>query len=501
MTPAWWQRGAIYQIYPRSFNDSDGDGVGDLRGIEQRLEHVSALGAEAIWLSPIYPSPMADFGYDVADYCDVDPLFGTLADFDRLVAACHARGLRVILDWVPSHTSERHPWFVASRSSRTDPRRDWYVWRDSAPGGGPPNDWLSAFPAVGRAWSFDEATGQWYLHSFTPQQPDLDWDNPEVEAAMHDVLRFWLDRGVDGFRLDAIVKFAKDPLLRSNDGGTRSHDQDWPTIHDRLRAIRRVVDAYPGRMLVGEVYLFEVERLAAFLRDEQLHLAHNFDFAQLPWEAEAIRAGIERFTAAAGDAWPAWFLGNHDLSRPASRFGRAQARAALLLLYALRGTPFVYQGDELGLPDAAIPPELAVDVDGRDPSRAPIPWRAGPGAGFTAGRPWLPFVAEADALSAERQAADPRSTLALARRLAALRAAVPALQDGEQRLLDAAPGVLAWTRGEQVLAAINFTAAPAPLPAAGRLLLSTDADRPADARGLGAYEAVLLDVTPAPPAR
>ncbi len=477
MTLAWWQRGAIYQIYPRSFNDADGDGIGDLRGIEQRLDHIAGLGAVAIWLSPIYPSPMADFGYDVADYTGVDPLFGSLDDFDRLVAACHARGLKVVLDWVPSHTSDRHPWFEESRRDRGSAKRDWYVWRDE------PNDWISAFPAVGGAWTRDERTGQWYLHSFTPQQPDLNWDNPEVETAMHDVLRFWLDRGVDGFRLDAIVKLAKDPALRDNAGAADEHSQDWPTIHPRLAAIRRVVDAHPDRMLVGEVYLFENEPLARYVRPGQLHMAHNFIVAKLPWDATAFRAAIE---TAPGD-WPAWFLGNHDMPRPATRLGARQARAALLLLYALRGTPFIYQGEELGLPDARIPPERIVDVDGRDPSRAPIPWTPRkPGHGFTTGEAWLPFPEGADA---ETQDRDPHSTLNFTRRLAALRRDTPELQDGEQRLVDAPPGVLAFTRGDTIVAAINFRGEPAPLPAGGERLLSTDPHR---AGHLRPYEAVLL---------
>jgi alpha-glucosidase len=236
---SWWQRGAIYQVYPRSFADGDGDGVGDLRGLIEHLDHIAALGMQAVWLSPIFPSPMADFGYDVSDYCDIDPLFGTLADLDELIERCHARDVRVILDWVPNHTSDRHPWFQASRSSRDDPTRDWYVWRDGAPDGGPPNDWTSQFEAVGPAWTFHEATGQWYLHSFISEQPDLNWDNPEVEDAMHDVIRFWLDRGVDGLRLDAIHKIAKDPLLRSHGSAPHRHDEDWETIHPRLRGIRR----------------------------------------------------------------------------------------------------------------------------------------------------------------------------------------------------------------------------------------------------------------------
>ena len=495
--PAWWQRGAIYQIYPRSFADADGNGVGDLAGIADRLDHIAGLGAEAIWLSPFYRSPMADFGYDVSDYCDVDPTFGTLADFERLVEEAHARGIRVVVDWVPNHSSDRHPWFEASRSSRDDPKRDWYVWRDSAPGGGPPNDWESIFKAAGRAWTFDERTGQWYLHSFLAEQPDLNWDNPEVEAAMHDVLRFWLDRGVDGFRLDAIHRIAKDPGLRDNTGAARKHDEDWDTMHDRLRGIRRVIDEYEDRMLVGEVALHDLHRIVEYLATgDQLHLAHNFIFAEQPWDADGYRTSIDDFEIVAeGRAWPAWFLENHDNPRVVDRFGEeglgpARARAALLILYAVRGTPFIYQGQELGLPNAEIPPDRVVDVDGRDPERAPIPWRppseAGPGAGFTTGDPWLPLVAEAEDLNVETQAADPRSTLSLTRRLAQLRRETPALQMGVHRSLDAGPDVFAWMReddAERLLAAVNFATRPAPLdvgePVAGSaVILSTDPDRP-----------------------
>jgi alpha-glucosidase len=497
--PAWWQRGAIYQIYPRSFADSDGDGVGDLGGIREHLDHIEALGAEAIWLSPFYRSPMADFGYDVSDYCDVDPAFGTLADFDALVEASHARGIRVVVDWVPNHSSDEHPWFEASRSSRDDPKRDWYVWRDSAPDGGPPNDWDSIFKAAGPAWTFDERTGQWYLHSFLAEQPDLNWDNPEVEAAMHDVLRFWLDRGVDGFRLDAIHRIAKDPRLRDN--GThpppaRRHDEDWDTMHDRLRGIRRVIDEYEDRMLVGEVALHDLHRIVEYLKSgDQLHLAHNFIFAEQPWDAEGFRTSIDDFeTVAEGRAWPAWFLENHDNPRVASRFdahglGAARARAMLVLLHGVRGTPFLYQGQELGLPDAEIPEDRIVDVDGRDPARAPIPWRppstAGPGAGFTTGEPWLPFVAGAEQLNVESQAADARSTLSLARRVGKLRRDMPALQMGEHRSVDASPDVLAWIREgdrERVLGAVNFGTEPAPLGVAeplgeAQLLVSSDPER------------------------
>jgi alpha-glucosidase len=506
--PAWWQRGAIYQIYPRSFADSDGDGIGDLAGIAAHLDHVEALGCEAIWLSPFYRSPMADYGYDVADYRDVDPIFGTLADFDALLEDAHAHGVRVVVDWVPNHSSSAHEWFVESRSSRDNPKRDWYVWADSAPGGGPPNDWMSEFAAVGPAWSFDEATEQWYLHSFMAEQPDLNWDNPEVEAAMHDTLRFWLDRGVDGFRVDALQRLAHDPLLRSNAGAARRHDQDWETMHGRLRGIRRVVDGYDDRMLVGEVALQDLHRVVSFLNSgDQLHLAHNFVFAELDWDAEAFSVSIDDFEALASDrAWPAWFLENHDRPRIASRFddppglGPARARAMLLALYALRGTPFVYQGQELGLPDAKVPPERVVDVDGRDPERAPMPWRApsaaGPGAGFTAGEPWLPIVGEAEALNAETQAADPRSTLALARRLAALRRDTPALQRGAQRTVDLGDDVLAWEREDgdaRLPCAVNFASTPVPIDAPGTLVISTDAGRGnATVRELTAGEGVIV---------
>jgi alpha-glucosidase len=479
----WWQRGPIYQIYPRSFSDSDGDGIGDLRGITQRLDYLAGLGVEAIWMSPFYPSPMADFGYDVADYTEVDPLFGTLADLDRLVEESHRRGIRVVIDWVPNHTSNQHPWFVESRTDRQSPKRDWYVWRDPAPDGGPPNNWRSEFKTVGPSWTLDEQTGQYYLHSFTPQQPDLDWDNPEVEAAMHHVLRFWLDRGIDGFRIDVVQKLAKDPALADNEPELR-HDEDWPTIHERLRRIRRVVDGYDDRMLVGEVYLFDLQRLVTYIESgDQLDLAHNFVFVHLPWDAQAIRASVEQFEELTRHtAWPAWFRANHDHPRSGPRRGKLAA----LLICTLRGTPFIYQGEELGLPDAEIPPEAVVDVDGRDPERAPIPWsrpsEAGPGAGFTSGEPWLPLPGDPEHLSVSAQLEDPSSTLHFVRRLIELRAREPALQGGAQRSVDADPAVFCFTR-ERFLVALNFTSEPAPLapreelPARARLELSTNPAR------------------------
>jgi alpha-glucosidase len=521
----WHHRGAIYQIYPRSFADADGDGVGDLRGIIARLDHLNdgtadSLGVEAIWLSPFYRSPMADFGYDVADYCDVDPLFGTLEDFDELVSEAHRRGIKVVVDFVPNHSSDQHAWFQESRASRTSRRREWYVWRDGRGDGLPPNNWRSEFKAVGGAWTYDEDTEQWYLHSFLPQQPDLDWDNPEVEAAMHDVLRFWMDRGVDGFRIDVVHKIAKDPELRDAVPGEPVPWEDWqPQIHERLRRLRRVIDEYDDRMIVGEVYILDLQRVLTYINSgDQLHLAHNFTFVQLPWDAGAFRSAIDGFEALASEAaWPAWFLSNHDHPRVASRFdddgqGPLRARAHLLLLYALRGTPFVYQGEELGLPDAQIPPDRIVDVDGRDPERAPIPWeppsQAGPGAGFTTGEPWLPITSAAEELAVSRQAADPHSTLALARELAWLRQADPVLQSGEQRSIDAGDDLLAWLRlgeaADGVLAIMNFAAEPrrfhrpADLPAEAELVISTipDHDRVAqidlDELVLDPSEALLL---------
>ena len=481
--------------------------MGDLAGVIGRLDHLNdgterSLGVDAIWLSPFYPSPMADFGYDVSDYTGVDELFGSLADVDRLVAEAHRRGIRVVIDWVPNHTSDRHPWFLDSRSSRRSPKRGWYVWRDPAPGGGPPNDWRSSFRRPGRAWTFDAPTGQWYLHSFLPEQPDLDWDNAEVRAAMHDTLRFWLERGIDGFRIDVVHKLGKDPELRDNGGrgaGERPRDRDWPSGHERLREIRRVLEEYEGRMAVGEVYLLDQERLAEYLNSgDELHLAHNFVFLRQPWDAGAFRRVIDEFERlTSSDVWPAWCLSNHDHSRVATRYddgagrGAARARVAAMMVLTLRGTAFLYQGEELGLPDAAIPPERAVDVDGRDPERAPIPWRppsaAGPGAGFTAGRPWLPIVAEAETLNVEAESGDPRSTLALYRRLIWLRRRSPALCAGGQRSAALGEGVLAYVRQldeERLLVALNFTPRPralgageAGLTGTARLALSTDPDR------------------------
>lgn len=485
----WWQDGVVYQIYPRSFMDSNGDGVGDLTGIQERLDHLSWLGVDAIWLSPCFPSPMKDFGYDVSDYCDVDPLFGSLEDMDALVRACHERGIRVLLDWVPNHTSDQHVWFQASRSSRDDPKRDWYVWRDAAPGGGPPNNWQAVFG--GSAWEWDEATQQYYLRSFLKEQPDLNWRNPEVEAAMHDTLRFWLDRGVDGFRIDVIHRIAKDPALRDNPlhengmpgflGQVHQHDENHPDVHGFLKRIRRVMDEYEGRMTVGEVALAppDPREVAGYYGDcDELDLAFNFAFLHAPWSAPAIRHEIESFSALIPEGgWPCWVLSNHDVSRHASRhdhpeLGDARARLAAALLLTLRGTPFLYYGEEIGMRNVPIPEErmhdpLAWTIHpkiSRDPERTPMQWDDGPAAGFSEAEPWLPIAEDATRRNVQKQHWDPGSLLHLYRDLLSLRRATPALEQGTMTWLDAPEEVLAYERRHgtsRALVALNLGSEPA----------------------------------------
>ncbi|HEV2767148.1 MAG TPA: alpha-amylase family glycosyl hydrolase [Acidimicrobiales bacterium] len=471
MAAPWWKSAVIYQIYPRSFADSalrsDGVAVGDLEGIRRRLDHLVWLGVDALWLSPVYRSPMADFGYDVSDHCDIDPLFGTLDDFDRLLDDAHGRGLRVILDWVPNHTSDRHPWFVESRSSRDDPRRHWYVWRDPAPGGGPPNNWRAAFADV-PAWTFDEATGQYYLHLFLPEQPDLNWSEPGVVEAMHDVLRFWLDRGVDGFRADVVHAIGKDPALPDDPPEAallpKSSTNDHHTTHALLRDIRAVLDGYPGdRMMVGEVYLLDTAQVATYYgAGDELHLAFNFPPLYTPWDAALWRERLDEVDRHVGPVggWPTWVLSNHDNPRHRTRYGsEARARAAAVLLLTLRGTPFLYAGEELGLEDAQVPPERMVDPGGRDGCRAPIPWEPGPGHGWH-GEPWLPWPPDPEQRNAATLGHEDRSIVHLYRRLLGARRASPALSLGHLQLVSSPDGVLAWTRqadGDRRTVAVNFT--------------------------------------------
>ena len=366
--PPWWHGGVIYQVYPRSFQDSDGDGVGDLAGIRSRLGYLAGLGIDAIWLSPVFPSPMADFGYDVADYCGIDPLFGDLAGFDRLLAESHALGLRVLLDFVPNHTSDQHPWFVESRSSRDNPRRDWYFWRDPAPGGGPPNNWTSDMG--GSAWTFDEGTGQYYPHAFLREQPDLNWRHPAVRAAMEAVLRFWFDRGVDGFRVDVLWHCIKAEGLPDNPLNPdyhpaqgdkhrvlQTHSANRPEIHDLAAGLRCIADTYRDRLLVGEIFLPLPELVRYYGTDSApgVHLPFNFRLLEAAWDAAGIAQWIAEYEAALPPgAWPNWVMGSHDAPRLAARLGEAQARVAAMLLLTLRGTPTLYQGDELGIGEVAI---------------------------------------------------------------------------------------------------------------------------------------------------
>jgi alpha-glucosidase len=480
--PIWWQSGTIYQIYPRSFQDSNGDGIGDLRGIESRLDDLQALGIDAIWISPIYPSPMADFGYDVADYTGIDPRFGTLDDFDSLLKAAHDRGLKLLLDFVPNHSSSEHPWFVESRASRDSPKRDWYIWRDPGPGGGPPNNWISDFG--GPAWEYDEHTGQYYYHAFLKEQPDLNWRNPELRRAMLDVLRFWFDRGVDGFRIDVLwhmIKHQDFPDNPANPAYTPAmgemhrvlqlHSTDQPEVHGIAADMRRVADAYPERVLVGEIYL-PVDRLMHYYGQGEsgVHLPFNFQLIEAPWEARSLARLIAEYEAALpAGGWPNWVLGNHDRPRAATRFGEAQARVAAMLLLTLRGTPTIYYGDEIGMADVVILPDQVQDPRelrepgiglGRDPVRTPMAWDASAHAGFSNATPWLPLHPDWHARNVAAQRQDPRSMWRLHHDLLALRRAHPALSVGEWLPVECAGSLLAYERrsgDERLLIVLNLS--------------------------------------------
>ncbi|MBE2223679.1 MAG: alpha-amylase [Anaerolineae bacterium] len=452
----WWQTGIIYQIYPRSYQDSNGDGIGDLNGIRQRLDHIKSLGVKTIWLSPIYPSPMHDFGYDVADYVDIHPMFGSMADFDALLAEVHNRDMKLILDLVPNHTSDEHEWFKESRRSRDNPKRDWYIWRDPAPDGGPPNNWLSFFG--GPAWTFDETTSQYYLHQFVTQQPELNYRHPGVLPAMLNNMRFWLDKGVDGFRVDVIWLMLKDEQLRDEPTnpdwngvdpfGSLQHiyTQNVPGIHDIVRQMRGVLDEYDERMMVGEIYLPYDELVSYYGRFQpECHLPFNFHLINYEWDAQKVRGLVEAYEAALpADGWPNWVLGNHDQRRIASRVGAEQARIANMLLLTLRGTPTTYYGEEIGMENVTIPPEFIqdppavnqpeiADVVGRDPERTPMQWDGSANAGFApAGiTTWLPVADDYEQRNVAQQNEDPTSMLNLYRALAHLREEEAALRVGD----------------------------------------------------------------------
>lgn len=447
----WWQSGVVYQIYPRSFADSNADGVGDLQGIRARLDYLQWLGVDVVWLSPVFRSPMKDFGYDVSDYCDIDPVFGTLADMDALIADCHGRGIRLMLDWVPNHTSSEHLWFLESRQDRINPKADWYVWRDE-----PANNWLASFPRGESAWAFDDIRQQWYLRCFLREQPDLNWDVPGVEQAMHDTLRFWLDRGVDGFRMDVVHLIGKN--LRQNDpeaavakGFGHVPFNDVAVTHERLRAIRQVLDSYDGdRTSVGEVYLLDEARMAEYYgNDDELNLSFNFSFLWAPWKASALRDKIMatlRSLEPRG-AWPTWVLSNHDVVRHRQRYGGSEwsARIAAVMLLTLPGTPFIYQGEELGLVDAVIPADRVVDQNGRDGCRAPIPWTSDAHHGWPTD-PWLPFVSAASDNNVGSLQVETDSILNLYRNLLRIRHERAELQAGAFTMVDRHDDAIVYRR-------------------------------------------------------
>ena len=503
----WWQRGIIYEVYPRSFMDSDADGVGDLAGLISRLDYLRWLGVDAVWLSPIFPSPMKDFAYDVAGYTAIDPLFGTSADFDHLIQAAHARDLRIILDFVPNHSSDQHPWFIESRSARDNPKRDWYIWHDPAPDGRPPNNWLSCFG--GSAWECDPHTGQYYYHAFLREQPDLNWRNPEVVEAMLNALRFWLERSVDGIRVDVLWHLIKDDEFRDNPPNLNWREgmdpynrlvplytTDRPEVHGVIAQMRRLVDQYDARVLIGEIYL-PIDRLVKYYGTDLngVHLPFNFELLLTRWRSGDIARIIAEYEAALPKrGWPNWVLGNHDRPRIASRVGSAQARLAAMLLLTLRGTPTLYYGDEIGMRDVRIPPDKIRDPFeknvpgrglGRDPQRTPMQWSAAQNAGFTDGEPWLPIAKDHVLANVETQRDDPNSMLTLYHQLIDLRRGDPALEVGSFELVTAKRDLLVYIRraGKRAfLIALNFGQEPTSIDVldkakSAQIALSTHFDR------------------------
>jgi alpha-glucosidase len=503
----WWRHGVIYQVYPRSFQDANGDGQGDLAGITARLGYFVELGVDIIWLSPIFPSPMRDGGYDITNYVDINPPFGTLSDFDRLLREAHEQNIKVLLDLVPNHTSDQHPWFVNSRSSRRSDKRDWYLWADAGPGGGPPNNWLSEFG--GSAWEYDAETGQYYYHAFLATQPDLNWRNPQVRGAMADVVRFWLQRGVDGFRVDVLWHLLKDEQLRDNPPNPEFKDSDppyrrllpqyttdLPEVHVAVAMLRSVIDEFPDRLMIGEVYLPIKQLVAYYGRDlGGAHLPFNFSLLETPWEATALARLIEDYEAALpAGGWPNWVLGNHDRPRLVSRIGTEQARVAAMLLLTLRGTPTIYYGEEIGMREAVIPTDRLCDPIGdsiaglrygRDSVRTPMQWDDSRFAGFSVVNPWLPIADDSAGANVASQRKDPTSILNLYRRLIAIRRASPALLDGAYRTVMVRSNLFVFARiesSERMLIVLNLSGdAVAADPGAnvwmGTIAVSTAADR------------------------
>ena len=497
----------IYQVYPRSFLDTDGDGVGDLPGILARLDYIAALGVDAIWISPFFKSPMADFGYDIADQRAVDPMFGTLDDFDRLLAKAHSLGLKVMIDQVFSHTSDQHEWFRESRQDRDNPKADWYVWADAREDGTPPNNWLSLFGGV--AWQWEPRRGQYYLHNFLPSQPDLNFHHPDVRAAQLANVRFWLDRGVDGLRLDAINFCFHDALLRDNPPKPPElrvgrgfsadnpyafqyhwHNNTQPENLGFLGELRALMDRYGDVAALGEISSEDsLATMAEYVGDARLHMGYSFELLTDDRSAAYVRATVETLEAKMPHGWPCWALSNHDVRRAVTRWGGDAphpmlARQLLALVCSLRGSVCLYQGEELGLPEAEVPFEALQDpygkafwpnFKGRDGCRTPMPWTDAPGAGFSSGAPWLPVPQAHRARNAEAQARDPGSVLNAARAFLAWRKTQPALVEGAIRFVDAPPQVLAFVRehaGQRLLVAFNLSAAAVEwsLPMAAKVL-------------------------------
>jgi alpha-glucosidase len=499
----WWRSGVLYQIYPRSFADSNGDGIGDLPGVVEHLDHFEWLGVDGIWLSPITVSPNADWGYDVADYCDVDPALGTLDDLDRLVAGATQRGIRVLLDLVPNHSSSRHPWFEEARADRESPYRDYYVWQDPKPDGSFPNNWISSFG--GPAWTFDEGSGQWYLHNFLPEQPDLNWWwNPKITDEFDAILRFWFDRGISGFRIDVCHMIVKDRLLRDNPPATESdpfvmqmfgqrptYNERQPEVHEVIKRWRKIGETYdPPRLFVGETSVDRVEDLIPFYgAGDELQLAFNFPFIESPFEPGPLSAVVEQIAGLLPEkAWPVWTGSNHDVSRLATRWAEgdpAKTRVALMMVLCLKGTPVLYEGDEIGLQDAEIQQTDLRDpvgirfwpyYKGRDPERSPMPWRPGSGGGFTdpGVETWLPMT-DPDACNVADQHDDPGSVLHFVRDLIRFRRTSPDLMLGEAHRVEAPDGCWVWNRGDSVTVALNMSGSALDVDAvSGRIAVSTD---------------------------
>ncbi len=490
----WWRGAVIYQIYPRSFRDTNGDGIGDLRGIAEGLDYIATLGVDGIWISPFFTSPMKDFGYDVSDYCGIDPSYGTFEDFDRIIERAHALGLKVIIDQVYSHTSDEHAWFQESRADRTNSKADWYVWADPKPDGSPPSNWQSVFG--GSAWQWDGPRKQYYLHNFLTSQPDLNVHNPEVQEAVLGVMRFWLDRGVDGFRLDALNFSMHDPQLRDNppsgvpleqvtrpfDMQIKKYNQSHADIPAFLERLRGVLDEYDGRFTVAEVGgpdpLAEMKAFTA--GGKRLDSAYNFDFLYAPdLTADRVRASLNQWDGTPGEGWPSWAFSNHDAPRSVTRWSNGAdieqiARLSMLLLLSLRGNPIIYQGEELGLPQGFVAFEDLLDPEaianwphtlGRDGARTPIPWAAdAPQAGFScANRTWLKVDRDHAALAIDRQIKDPSSMISYTRKLLAQRQALPALIDGDSALFETPEEIVAFVRSGpdgDVLCAFNLSDTP-----------------------------------------